>query len=83
MAEEDSSLVAVMGVTGSGKSTFVRLVTGCDTVHIGHGLKSGVYEHALSYSALRVRLATLTPSLKQTRHRSLPMLCQDLGRALC
>lgn len=34
-------VIAVMGVTGSGKSTFIRAMTGNDSVHVGHGLESG------------------------------------------
>jgi ABC-type thiamine transport system ATPase subunit len=34
-------VVAVMGATGAGKSTFIRRVTGNDTVVVGDGLKSG------------------------------------------
>ncbi|KAK5222752.1 hypothetical protein LTR72_005589 [Exophiala xenobiotica] len=33
-------VVAVMGATGAGKSTFIRRVTGNDTVVVGDGLKS-------------------------------------------
>lgn len=34
------ALIAVMGVTGSGKSTFIRRVSGDDTIVVGDGLKS-------------------------------------------
>ena len=46
-------VIAVMGVTGSGKSTFIRTMTGNDSVHVGHGLESGnsisVFEQSLSH----------------------------------
>jgi 50S ribosomal subunit-associated GTPase HflX len=34
-------VVALMGATGAGKSTFIRRVTSDDTVVIGDGLQSG------------------------------------------
>ena len=33
-------LIAVMGVTGAGKTTFVSRVTGETDLEIGHGLRS-------------------------------------------
>ncbi|KAI9573234.1 hypothetical protein HD554DRAFT_2167507 [Boletus coccyginus] len=38
--ETDDIIIAVMGPTGSGKSTFVRLASGCDTPGVGHALRS-------------------------------------------
>ena len=40
-APKGEVVIAVMGVTGSGKSTFIRTMTGDDSVHVGHGLESG------------------------------------------
>ena len=40
-ASIEDAYVAVMGVTGSGKSSFIKSVTGQD-VPIGHGLSSGM-----------------------------------------
>lgn len=37
---ENVSLIAVMGVTGSGKSTFIKHVTGSDKVIVGSDLTS-------------------------------------------
>ena len=34
------AFIAVMGVTGAGKSTFVRTVSGDNSVVVGDGLKS-------------------------------------------
>jgi predicted GTPase len=34
-------IIAVMGETGSGKSSFIQRVTRSDSVKIGHGLESG------------------------------------------
>ena len=36
-------VVAVMGVTGTGKSTFIRLVTGNDKIKVGERLQSGEF----------------------------------------
>ena len=35
--------IAVMGVTGSGKSTFIQTATGDDSVPIGMSMKSCMY----------------------------------------
>lgn len=40
MKERQKVFIAVMGVTGSGKSTFIQTATGSDDVHIGHTFKS-------------------------------------------
>lgn len=37
----DAKVVVVMGTTGAGKSSLVRLATGDEDVHVGDGLKSG------------------------------------------
>ena len=37
------AFIAVMGVTGAGKSTFIRTASGDDSILIGHGLKSCQY----------------------------------------
>ena len=37
---KEKILVAVMGVTGAGKSTLIRTATGRDDVIVGDGLKS-------------------------------------------
>ncbi|KAK1225068.1 hypothetical protein PQX77_012000 [Marasmius sp. AFHP31] len=41
---QDDVLIAVMGATGSGKSSFIKLVTGDDTVRIGHTMESETTE---------------------------------------
>jgi ABC-type proline/glycine betaine transport system ATPase subunit len=41
-------VVAVMGVTGSGKSTFIRNVTENKAISVGHGLESGTEPKPLS-----------------------------------
>lgn len=39
MAEE--RIVALMGATGAGKSSMIKLATGNEDIAIGHGLTSG------------------------------------------
>jgi predicted GTPase len=36
-------VVAIMGLTGAGKSSFIQTVTGNRDVGIGHGLNSGTF----------------------------------------
>lgn len=36
-------IIALMGETGSGKSSFIQNVTGSKSVKIGHGLESGSF----------------------------------------
>jgi len=36
-------VIAVMGLTGVGKSSFIKNVTGREDIHIGHGLTSGTH----------------------------------------
>ena len=38
-----SIFIAVMGMTGAGKTYFIKHVTGLDEMEIGHGLKSCKY----------------------------------------
>ena len=40
-------IVAVMGVTGSGKSALIRLITGKEKIQVGSGLTSGTYKPSL------------------------------------
>lgn len=37
--------IALMGLTGSGKSSFIKRVTGRTDVHVGHSLASGKSDH--------------------------------------
>lgn len=39
-------VIIVLGVTGSGKTTFISRILGQD-VGIGHGLVSGMYNHSI------------------------------------
>lgn len=36
-----TNVVAVMGITGAGKSSFIKLVTSNQTIEIAHRLESG------------------------------------------
>ena len=44
IAVEDAVFVAVMGITGSGKSNFVKLATGSDKEIVGNNLTSCIIE---------------------------------------
>ena len=37
----DDKVIAIMGVTGAGKSSFVRAVTGDKSIEVGDALQSG------------------------------------------
>ncbi|MCJ1389739.1 hypothetical protein MMC18_002596 [Xylographa bjoerkii] len=37
-------LIAIMGPTGSGKSSFIRGITGCESIRVGRGLHSAILE---------------------------------------
>ena len=38
----NSIIIAVMGVTGAGKSTLISQITGRQDITIGHGLRTGM-----------------------------------------
>jgi Fe-S cluster assembly ATPase SufC len=40
--EEDCVLFAVMGVTGAGKSSLIKAITGSEETVVGNGLTSGI-----------------------------------------
>lgn len=40
-------IIVIMGVTGSGKSTFVKLATGDEDVQVGHDLESCQFKTGL------------------------------------
>ena len=42
-------VVAVMGVTGSGKSSFIKTLTGREDIQVGHTLKSGEVSYILTH----------------------------------
>ncbi|KAI9339326.1 P-loop containing nucleoside triphosphate hydrolase protein [Obelidium mucronatum] len=50
-SNQGPKIVAVMGSTGSGKSTFVKQLTGCDDIVIGENIESETSEVA-AYTAL-------------------------------
>lgn len=52
-------LIAVMGCTGAGKSSFIRLVTGASNVQVGHNLTSETSEVACHSFTHRGRTITL------------------------
>lgn len=44
--EDGRVIVAVMGVTGSGKSSFIRKMTGREDIVVGDSLSSGEFRRA-------------------------------------
>ena len=48
---KEQVFIAVMGVTGSGKSTFVQLATGSDEAVVGDGLASCITRPVIAYLA--------------------------------
>ena len=42
---EADVIIAVMGATGVGKSTFIKTITGREDIAVGHGLFSGTPRH--------------------------------------
>ncbi|KAK4033885.1 ankyrin repeat-containing domain protein [Parachaetomium inaequale] len=55
-------LIALMGTTGVGKSTFIKCATGDPTIHIGHGVDSAtreVAEYQFTYSGHIVTLVDM------------------------
>lgn len=48
----NAKLIAVMGVTGTGKSSFIRLVTGDESIKVGETLESGELQIGCSMADL-------------------------------
>jgi ABC-type transport system involved in cytochrome bd biosynthesis fused ATPase/permease subunit len=44
--KEEEMVIAVMGMTGSGKSTFIQMMTGNQNIYVGHTLQSGILIHS-------------------------------------
>ncbi|MCJ1431797.1 hypothetical protein MMC27_001152 [Xylographa pallens] len=61
-------LIAVMGPTGSGKSSFVRAITGCESVRIGRGLHSETTKVSMYDTTINSTCFTLidTPGFDDT-----------------
>jgi ABC-type hemin transport system ATPase subunit len=49
---DSTNVLAVMGITGAGKSTFIKLVTGDSTVKIGHGQTAGKHDAVVQRKSL-------------------------------
>ncbi|KAF7189755.1 hypothetical protein HII31_08862 [Pseudocercospora fuligena] len=72
--------IAVMGVTGSGKSTFIRKVSGDSSVLVGDGLYSCTSElksYAFNYGGFNINLVD-SPGFNDT-HRSETDVLQDIA----
>ncbi|KAF2680394.1 hypothetical protein K458DRAFT_373693, partial [Lentithecium fluviatile CBS 122367] len=68
MSRSKDVIVAVMGATGTGKSSFVRLVTGDQSIVVGHGLQStttAVKEYKFRYQGINFVLID-TPGFDDT-----------------
>jgi predicted kinase len=55
----EEKIIAVMGATGAGKSSFIKLVTESDEVLVAHGLESGMI-HLLHNTLSNERWRKLT-----------------------
>jgi hypothetical protein len=64
---DNDIFIAVMGATGAGKSSFVKLVTGIDDVQVGHDLTSSMSE------AIERKVHSLT-STSDYGHQCVPSL---------
>jgi ABC-type branched-subunit amino acid transport system ATPase component len=42
-ASQEDKIIIFLGVTGSGKSSFIRAITNHNDVEVGHGLCSGLF----------------------------------------
>jgi predicted GTPase len=64
-SDKDDIIIALMGETGSGKSSFIKRITGSDTVKIGHGLNSGplVLSERRNVTDTEQKLRTWKPTL--------------------
>ncbi|KAK3621401.1 hypothetical protein LTR56_015995 [Elasticomyces elasticus] len=66
MIEEEDDYIAVMGLTGSGKSTFISKCTGEPPLNVGHGLESCTRAHCPQ--CLAVHLMMEADTKKCTLH---------------
>ncbi|KAJ6024302.1 hypothetical protein N7540_005099 [Penicillium herquei] len=72
--------VAVMGVTGSGKSTFIKIATGSPDVEIGHSLESCTSEmrgYSFHHKGKNINLVD-TPGFNDT-HKSETEVLQEIA----
>ncbi|KAH9942741.1 hypothetical protein B0H21DRAFT_823964 [Amylocystis lapponica] len=74
----DSKLIAVMGPTGSGKTTFINLVSG-SKLRVGYGLESCTSEIELAQFELGGQLITLidTPGFDDTQRTQADILKEE------
>ncbi|ETN44123.1 uncharacterized protein HMPREF1541_10673 [Cyphellophora europaea CBS 101466] len=69
MSGDNNVYIAVMGMTGAGKSTFIKQVTGRDDVYVGHSLESATEEvvpYSFSYGGFNITLID-TPGFDDSR----------------
>ncbi|KAG9664006.1 hypothetical protein KCU64_g969, partial [Aureobasidium melanogenum] len=67
-SDKDDIIIALMGETGSGKSSFIHRITGSDSVKIGHGLESETKSVEAYTVSIDERVITLidTPGFDDT-----------------
>ena len=71
MYRPEDEFIAVMGVTGAGKSTFVSQCTGSPRLNVGHSLESckSTANTAVSSRSADRELVTQRTTLHSFRHR--------------
>lgn len=69
---KDGVVIAVMGVTGAGKSTFVKSVTGRDDIVVGHGLLSGMFLRSILDRTL----------ILLQKRRALQLIASNMGASI-
>ncbi|KAF1834618.1 hypothetical protein BDW02DRAFT_497877 [Decorospora gaudefroyi] len=77
------AFIAVMGVTGAGKSTFIQWASGDSDVEIGHDLKSctsDITGYAFHFNGYNINLVD-TPGFNDT-HKSETEVLQDIAQWL-
>ncbi|KIM94588.1 hypothetical protein OIDMADRAFT_79278, partial [Oidiodendron maius Zn] len=73
----DDVLIAVMGMTGTGKSSFIRQLTGSDEVKVGHSLRSCTSKvdiHVYNYRNKRKIFLLDTPGFDDTDRKDTEIL---------
>lgn len=68
-------VVAVMGATGAGKSTFIQQVTGREDVSVGETLFSGRLNFQIIYREI------ISPTVSKTRKKFVHMISVIMGRS--
>ena len=73
-------VIAVMGVTGAGKSAFIKLATGDDSIKVGSTLESGMYRlyfSHITYSKVDRIIETSVITTHRFRHKDRTIILVD------